>query len=162
MSPVIDPDKSGPRYWRSLDDLAQTPEFREFMHREFPAGASEMLDSGERRTFLKIMAASFALAGLGLTGCRRWPEQQIAPFSRRPEGRAPGIPVYYATTREIDGCATGLLATSFDGRPIKVDGNPLHPTNGNAAAIADLSPAQQRLRRHGSTTTKANESIGCC
>ncbi len=73
MSSVSDGSQGGQAYWRSLDHLADTPEFRTFLHREFPAGASELLDSGDRRHFLKIMGASMALAGLGLTGCRRWP-----------------------------------------------------------------------------------------
>ncbi|MEE8153954.1 MAG: TAT-variant-translocated molybdopterin oxidoreductase, partial [Phycisphaerales bacterium] len=76
--------RTGKTYWRSLEDFADTPEFREFMYREFPAGASEMLDSSQRREFLKIMGASLALAGMGLSGCRRWPEEKIAPYASRP------------------------------------------------------------------------------
>ena len=63
------PDKTsltGRRYWRSLDELSDTPEFKEWLHREFPQGASEFNDPVSRRHFVKIMSASFALAGLGL------------------------------------------------------------------------------------------------
>ena len=68
---------SGPQYWRSLDELAATPGFQEQLAREFPEGASQ-IDGVDRRQFVKIMAASFALGGVGLAGCRR-PE---APTSR--------------------------------------------------------------------------------
>ena len=52
---------TGPKYWRSLDELAATPGFRAQLEREFPQGAAE-LDGVDRRHFLKIMSASFALA----------------------------------------------------------------------------------------------------
>lgn len=147
--------RSGQQYWRSLDELADTPEFREMMHREFPAGASELLDSGDRRHFLKIMGASMALAGVGMSGCRRWPEEQIRPYAHRPENRTPGIPVQYATCMEIGGVAHGLLATSYDGRPIKIEGNPEHPINQGAtdaqmqASVLDLyDPDRSRRVLH--------------
>ena len=124
--------RTGKTYWRSLEDFADTPEFREFMFREFPAGASEMLDSSQRREFLKIMGASLALAGMGISGCRRWPEEKIAPYASRPAGRLPGIPNSYATSMELGGVASGLLVTSYDGRPIKIEGNPEHPMNRGA------------------------------
>src|SRR5436190_23830996 len=78
----------GKEYWRSLDELADTPEFREFVAHEFPAGATEMLNSADRREFLKIMGASLAFAGMGAagSGCRRWPEEKIAPYAHRPPG----------------------------------------------------------------------------
>src|ERR1700753_930776 len=76
---------SGRRYWRSLDDLADTSEFKDWLHREFPAGASQMEDGQTRRNFLKIMSASFAFAGLGLAGagCRR-PEENLEPYGKQP------------------------------------------------------------------------------
>lgn len=123
------PAAKGKKYWRSLEDYADTPQFREMMHREFPAGASELLDSGDRRHFLKIMGASMAFAGVGLSGCRRWPEEQIRPYAHRPENRMPGVPVQYATAMELGGVTHGLLVTSYDGRPIKIEGNPEHPIN---------------------------------
>ena len=64
------------RYWRSLDHKADTPEFREFVEKEFPSGVDLIDDPISRRNFVKIMSASFALAGLGVTGCRR-PEHKI-------------------------------------------------------------------------------------
>ena len=84
MSSLNGSPRRGKAYWRSLEELADTPEFREALFREFPAGATEMLDSGERRHFLKIMGASMALAGISLSGCRRWPKEKIVfPRTRR-------------------------------------------------------------------------------
>jgi molybdopterin-containing oxidoreductase family iron-sulfur binding subunit len=78
-----------------------------------------------RRDFLRLMGASVALAGM--TACRRWPSETIVPMAHRPEGYVPGSTLQYATSFELGGAATGLLVTSYDGRPIKVEGNPLHP-----------------------------------
>ena len=123
---------TGSAYWHSLDELADTPEFRQFVAREFPNRASEWLD-GNRRHFLKIMAASFALAGLA--GCRRWPEEQLAPYAHRPANRDPGTPIHYNTGMELGGYGQGMRITSVDGRPIKVDGNPDHPFNKGGSDI---------------------------
>jgi MoCo/4Fe-4S cofactor protein with predicted Tat translocation signal len=71
ITPPCPEHESGPKYWRSLDQLADTPEFRRWVEREFPSGASELTDPVTRRHFMKIMSASFLLAGLGLSGCRR-------------------------------------------------------------------------------------------
>ncbi len=122
--------QTGKKYWRSLEELAETPRFREFVEREFPQHASEWF-GGSRRTFLKIMGASMALAGLA--GCRRWPADKLMPYAHRPVNRSDGVPVHYATAMELGGMGVGLVATSFDGRPIKVDGNPLHPLSAGSA-----------------------------
>src|ERR1700742_3383251 len=106
---------NGKQYWRSLNELEDTPSFREFVEREFPQHASEWF-GGSRRTFLKIMGASMALAGLA--GCRRWPVENLAPYAHRPAGRMDGVPVHYATAYEIGGIGFGVLAVSMDGRPI--------------------------------------------
>ncbi|MEP0814683.1 MAG: TAT-variant-translocated molybdopterin oxidoreductase [bacterium] len=118
-------EKTGREYWRSLEELALTPAFRQFYEREFPENATEM-GAGGRRDFLRLMGASLALAGIGLTSCRL-PEEHIVPYAHPPEGRAPGIPLQFATAMEIAGWACGLLVTSYDGRPIKVEGNPGYP-----------------------------------
>ncbi len=125
---------TGQKYWRSLNELADKPSFREFVEREFPARASEWLEEiggASRRTFLKIMGASMALAGL--TSCRRWPAENLAPYAHRPVGRMDGVPVHYATAYEMGGMGVGVLAVSVDGRPIKVDGNPTHPLSKGAS-----------------------------
>ncbi len=119
--------RTGTAYWRSLEELAGTPEFREFLHREFPAGAAEWDDPAGRRQFLKIMGASLALAGLA--GCTRQPEEAIVPYVRQPEEVVPGKPLYYATALTLGGHATGVLVESHLGRPTKIEGNPEHPAS---------------------------------
>ena len=127
-------------YWRSLDELEQTTEFREAVRREFPNDDWDRLPPATRRQFLKVMGASFALAGL--TACR-WPKEEIVPFAHRPEGRTPGVPQRFATSMEIGGAALGLLVTSFDGRPIKAEGNSLHPDSlGALSAVAQAEILQ--------------------
>ncbi|MSQ90813.1 MAG: 4Fe-4S dicluster domain-containing protein [Phycisphaerales bacterium] len=128
------------RYWRSVEDLTSSSEFRDWMHREFPDGASEHLTENERRNFLKVMGASFALAGLGLAGCRRWPETKVVPAASQPVNRIPGEPVYYSTVWEFSGFAQPLLAKSYDGRPIKVETNPSHPWGG--AGVSAVTQTQ--------------------
>jgi molybdopterin-containing oxidoreductase family iron-sulfur binding subunit len=135
---------TGRTYWRSLDDLANTPEFRDFLHREFPANASELL-SGSRRDFLKIMGASVALAGAAtMPGCRR-PDHKIIAYNRKPEEIIHGKPLFYATSRRRPGGGIDLLlAETFEGRPTKLEGNPLDYASGGAltmhaqASILDL------------------------
>jgi len=122
---------TGRGYWRSLEELAQTDEFRAQVDKEFPNGLEPTHSSVSRRRFLQIMAASAAMAGL--TGCR-WPEETIVPFARRPEGFTPGVARHFATAFEQGGIGQALLATSYDGRPIKVDGNPDHPWSLGAAS----------------------------
>jgi molybdopterin-containing oxidoreductase family iron-sulfur binding subunit len=111
--------ETGPKYWRSLDEVAETPEFQEWLQREFPAGASEFEDGVSRRNFVKIMASSFALAGVGLTGCRR-PYENIVPFTRMPEGYVHGNANYYATAMPTRTSAIPLVVKSHEGRPIKI------------------------------------------
>ncbi|HEV2690231.1 MAG TPA: TAT-variant-translocated molybdopterin oxidoreductase, partial [Bryobacteraceae bacterium] len=118
---------SGMQYWRSLEQLADGPEVRELIDKEFPGYDPENIQSASRRSFLKIMGASLALAGVTLTGCRRWPKERLAPYSSNPRDRMPGVPEQFATVWELGGVAVGLLVTSVDGRPIKIEGNPSHP-----------------------------------
>jgi MoCo/4Fe-4S cofactor protein with predicted Tat translocation signal len=117
----------GPEYWRSLEELAGSPEFQEMLHREFPKGASEWLDSVSRRGFLQLMGASLAMAGM--TGCTRLPLQEIVPYVKQPEQLIPGRPQYYATAFTLSGYAYPLLVESHLGRPTKIEGNNLHPAS---------------------------------
>ncbi len=112
------PESPSKRFWRSVDDKNSTEEFRRWQHHEFQEGASEATDD-ERRSFIKLMGASAALAGAALAGCRRLPEQHILPYATRPENRVPGTPVRYATAYELGGVGYGVLATSVDGRPAR-------------------------------------------
>ena len=116
--------KNSPELWRSLEELAGSAEVRELMHREFPKGASEWIDSVSRRGFLKLMGSSLALAGM--TACTRQPLEPIVPYVRQPEGLVPGKPMSYATAFTLSGFATPLLVTSREFRPIKIEGNPEH------------------------------------
>jgi len=131
---------TGKRYWRSLGELSDTPEFREWLEREFPAGAAEIAgDEVSRRSFLKLMGASMALAGFGLTSCRK-PEMHLVPFTKSAEWVIPGKFLYYATAMPRRYGALPLVATTVDGRPIKIEGNPLHPdSNGATDAFAQAS-----------------------
>ncbi|MEZ4648562.1 MAG: TAT-variant-translocated molybdopterin oxidoreductase [Candidatus Eisenbacteria bacterium] len=135
---------TGRDYWRSLEEYSQTPEFAAAVKREFPNATPDMISENSRRDFLKVMGASLAFAGI--TGCKpaegwpRWPEEKILPFTNRPEGRMPGNPVYYATAMELAGVGRGLLIKSFDGRPVKVEGNPLHPeSQGTSDVLSQAS-----------------------
>jgi molybdopterin-containing oxidoreductase family iron-sulfur binding subunit len=129
---------AAPKMWRSLDELANTPEFREAVEREFPAGASEWNDDASRRTFLKVMGASIALAGVG--GCVRPTTEKIVPYVRQPEELVPGKPLYFATSATFRGFARGIIAESHEGRPTKIEGNPDHP--------ASLGSADVRMQAH--------------
>ncbi|PMP72735.1 MAG: molybdopterin oxidoreductase, partial [Chloroflexus aggregans] len=120
----------GKQFWRSLDQLVDTPAFRELIAREFPQGASELADPVSRRTFLKLMGASLALAGLsGCTVAFKQPQEKVAPFARAPRDQIPGIPNYYATAVMLDGFALGVTVKSNEGRPTKIEGNPAHPAS---------------------------------
>jgi molybdopterin-containing oxidoreductase family iron-sulfur binding subunit len=135
------PEREGrPALWRSLDELAAKPEFNDLLEREFPQGAAEW-QGGEisRRNFLQLMGASMALAGVGLTGCRR-PEAYLVPFTSGVEWTIPGKFLFYATTQPRRNGAMPLIATTSDGRPTKLEGNPLHPiSNGATDAFAQAS-----------------------
>ncbi len=129
---------SGKEYWRSLDELAENPNFMEFLHREFPRQASEWREGVGRRGFLKLMAASLALTGLN--ACTRRPKETIVPYVRAPEGLVPGKPLFFATAMSLGGSAIGLLVESHEGRPTKVEGNPDHPASlGATDAFAQAS-----------------------
>ena len=100
-------EKTGPEYWRSLEELAGSDDFQDALHREFPKGASEWVDSVSRRGFLKVMGASLGLAGM--TGCVRLPLEPIVPYVRQPENVIPGRPMFYATACTLGGYASPLL-----------------------------------------------------
>ncbi len=117
----------GKRFWRSVDELADTPEFQAAVEREFPAAAQEWVDPVSRRGFLKLMGASMALAGM--TGCTKQPEETIYPYVKQPEDLVLGKPMYFATAHPFSTGGVPLLVKSDEFRPIKIDGNPEHPYN---------------------------------
>jgi molybdopterin-containing oxidoreductase family iron-sulfur binding subunit len=117
----------GKRYWRSVDELANTPEFQAAVEREFPGSAQEWVDPVSRRGFMKLMGASMALAGLA--GCTKQPDEPIYPYVKAPEDLVLGKPNYFATAHPLVTGAVPVLVKSDEFRPIKVDGNPDHAYN---------------------------------
>jgi molybdopterin-containing oxidoreductase family iron-sulfur binding subunit len=155
---------TGKKYWRSVGEYSNTPEFREWLEREFPAGASELGENEwSRRDFMKLMGASMALAGLGLTSCRR-PEMHMVPFTKSAEWTIPGKFLYYATAMPCRTGAIPLIATTVDGRPIKLEGNPVHPASAGGtdvfaqASVLDLyDPTRsRRFVNHGKESNRAD------
>jgi len=121
------------RYWRGLDELAQSEEFKNSLHREFPEHPSEWLEGMDRRHFLKITSATLALAGL--TACTRQPAERIVPYVKQPEELVPGKPLFFATAMPLGGFAAGLLVESHEGHPTKIEGNPDHPMSLGATNV---------------------------
>jgi molybdopterin-containing oxidoreductase family iron-sulfur binding subunit len=117
--------QNGKQYWRSVEEYVDAPEFAEFVKREYPSHAEEWDNSLSRRNFIKVMGASLALAGL--SGCVIQPPEKIVPYVRQNELMYPGKPMFFATAMTLGGIANGLLGESYDGRPIKIEGNPEHP-----------------------------------
>ncbi|NOZ71387.1 MAG: TAT-variant-translocated molybdopterin oxidoreductase [Chloroflexi bacterium] len=125
--------RQGKEYWRSLGELADTQEFQEFLQQEFPAGASEWHDGVSRRTFIKLMGASMALAGM--TACTGPSDEKIVPYARAPEDVIPGVPLFYATAMPQNGYGLGVLIETHEGRPTKIEGNPDHPASLGATDV---------------------------
>src|SRR4026207_522572 len=123
----------GRAYWRSLEELSATPEFRQYVHQEFPAQASEFNDPAGRRQFLKLMGASLALAGV--SACTRQPPGTIVPDVRQPEDIVPRKPLFFAPAMPQGGLAAPLLAENHMGRPTKLEGNPEHPASLGASDV---------------------------
>ncbi|HEY3809182.1 MAG TPA: TAT-variant-translocated molybdopterin oxidoreductase, partial [Steroidobacteraceae bacterium] len=129
----------GPAYWRSLEELADTPDFLDEMQNEFPRFAAAAAGAPDRRRFLQLMAASLALGGLAACGPEETP-RQLLPYVEQPPGIVPGRARYYASAVTLDGYATGVMLQHQMGRPVKVEGNPDHPASlGAAGAIEQAS-----------------------
>ncbi len=120
------------RFWRSISQLSEDPEYREFLKDEFLPAASDTPGGASRRQFLQLMGASMALAGL--TACRK-PVEMILPYSRKPEEIIPGLTLSYATAMPFEGVVHGLLVESHEGRPVKVEGNPEHPVSRGSSGV---------------------------
>src|SRR5919108_1352645 len=124
-------------YWRTLPQIEGPSESRDFFHREFQQGASELPEGVTRREMMMLLGASLSLAGLA--GCRR-PVEEIVPYVAAPEESVPGIPRYYATTMAFRRSAYGLIVESHEGRPTKIEGNPSHPsTLGASSSLVQAS-----------------------
>lgn len=151
-------------YWRSVDQLENSPEFQQMVAREFPEGITEAPDEVSRRGFLGVIAASVALAGM--TSCRK-PETKIVAFNKRPEGFKPGLSQFYATSLQRDGYGIGVLVKSSDGRPTKIEGNPEHPSSLGASDLrlqAELlqlyDPGRSRKARGPNSHKHAHDDHG--
>jgi molybdopterin-containing oxidoreductase family iron-sulfur binding subunit len=125
--------QTGKKFWRSVDELQNTPEFQAAVEREFPAAAQEWVDPVSRRGFLKIMGASMALAGLA--GCTKQPDETIYPYIKAPEDLVLGKPMYFATANPLPTGAVPLLVKSDEFRPVKLDGNPDHAYNHGSSDV---------------------------
>ena len=153
---------NGRRYWRSQDELADTPEFKDWLHREFPSGASELEDGQSRRNFLKLMSASFALAGIATLGGGCRPEEHLEPYGKQPENYVFGMAQFFATAMPTRTGAVPLVVKSYEGRPVKLEGNALFPgSNGGTdryaqASILDLYDPDRarRFTRDGKTAAR--------
>src|SRR6187200_1419218 len=153
-------DSGGRLYWRSLGELADTPAFREYLHREFPEQASEWNDPKGRRQFLKLMSASLALAGVG--ACTKQPPEAIVPYVRQPEDLVPGRPLFFATAVPFSGVAQPVLVESHMGRPTKIEGNPEHPASlGGTSILAQASILQLYDPDRSQTVTQFGEIRSC-
>src|SRR5687768_1385520 len=154
--------QNGKDYWRSVDEFVNAPEFEEFVKREYPVHSEDWDNAVSRRTFVKLMGGTLALAGL--SGCVIQPPEKIVPYVRPEQDMLPGKPLFFATAMTLRGVATGLLAKSFDGRPVKLEGNPEHPGSlGSTDIYAQASlldmydpDRSQEVRFRGTPTTWQN------
>ena len=147
-------NKGAPAFWKSLDAVADTPAFRSFIAREYPA-AAHLAQGPDRRHFFRLMAASFALTGLA--ACDGGDDNRTveAPYVRQPERIEAGRPLAYASAALVDGFANGVLVTTVNGRPIKIEGNPQHPWSrggtdifGQASVLGLYDPARSQAVRY--------------
>lgn len=146
--------RSGRDWWRALDELMSDDTLRMSLAREFPAGAAEWSDGISRRSFVKLLGASMALAGLG--ACVREPSDRIMQYVHDPADMVPGNAVHYATSMVIDGYATGLVVESNSGRPTKVEGNPDHPASLGAAGSYEQASILQLYDPHRARTARTS------
>src|SRR6476646_2694421 len=103
-------DASGKEYWRSLEELADSPEFDEYVRREYPSQTEVLIDPVSRRSFMKLMGASLGLAGLA--ACTVQPKEEVVPYVKQPEEIVPGKALYFATAMPRSGGGVGLLVRS--------------------------------------------------
>lgn len=127
---------------------------------EFAPGASEWPAGVSRREFLRLSGATLALAGLG--ACTKQPLEKIVPYVEQPEIVIPGQPLRFATATQYNGFGQGLLVTSFEGRPTKIEGNPTHPASLGATTVwaqADVLDLYDPDRAQTVTTNGAIKTV---
>ncbi|MDZ7772014.1 MAG: TAT-variant-translocated molybdopterin oxidoreductase [Balneolaceae bacterium] len=155
-----------PNYWKSLNELAQNEEYKEFAEREFPENATELSDRISRRSFLRVMGASVAMAGFA--ACRR-PAQKILPYSRQPEEVVPGVPLFYASAMPFQDALTGLVVENHEGRPTKIEGNEMQAASRGATSIFNQAailgmydPDRSRYIRRNGERASLNDFQSFC
>ncbi|MDZ7690113.1 MAG: TAT-variant-translocated molybdopterin oxidoreductase [Balneolaceae bacterium] len=153
-------------YWKSLNELAKNEEYEKFVEREFPEDATELNDKVSRRSFLRVMGASIALAGFA--SCRR-PVQKILPYSNQPEEVIPGEPLYYASAMPFQDALTGIVIENHEGRPTKIEGNEMHPASMGSSSIFNqgsilnmYDPDRSRFVRQDGERSSYNDFITFC
>ncbi len=125
------------RSWRTLEERERGPAAAKD---EFPEGAAEAPDGLSRRSFLQVLGTSAALAGLG--ACKP-PRENVVSYVAQPRSVSPSIPSAYATAVARDGYAVGVVVTSWEGRPTKLEGNRAHPASrGGTDAILQATPLE--------------------
>src|SRR5438874_2319563 len=168
MKPETDatPPADPPDLWAGLDEYMDSPAFREAMADEFPEDAAEWTDPVSRRRFLTIMGASLALAGAAGCSPRPAPMRKIVPYTRQPEQLTPGVPLLFASAFPLGGFATGVVVISREGRPVKVEGNPDHPSSlGGCDVFAQGSlldlydPDRSKVVTHRGSPTTYDEAV---
>ncbi len=155
-----------PNYWKSLGELARNDEYEKFVEREFPENATELNDKVSRRSFLRVMGASIALAGFA--ACRR-PVQKIVPYTKMPEDVVPGEPMFYASAMPFQDALTGIVVENHEGRPGKIEGNELHPASmgntsifGQAEILNVFDPDRSRYVRQDGERSSASAFAKFC
>jgi MoCo/4Fe-4S cofactor protein with predicted Tat translocation signal len=126
------------KQWRSIEDLNNSKEVEKFKYREFQEGASELGEGVSRRDFLKFLGSTAALAGL--SGCNiRKPYYKIKPYAKKLEHVVPGTPTFYATSYQLNSAVYGVLVETHEGRPTKIEGNPLYPESNGSSLLYQQS-----------------------
>lgn len=158
-------------YFRGIDELLESERFESMIKDEFPEDAPEWLDPVSRRQFVSVMGASLALAGV--VGCnpsfKPASGRKALPYVKKPDSVIPGVPLFYASTFSLSGVATGVIVKAQEGRPLKVEGNPKHPTSGGSTniytqgALLDLYDPDRskicRFKGQESSWDKARQAI---
>jgi molybdopterin-containing oxidoreductase family iron-sulfur binding subunit len=123
----------GPAFWRTLEEAAESDDLKEYVEQEFPGLSGQIPQGVDRRSLLKVMGASLAMAGAA--ACTKQPQETIVPYVRQPENLIPGLPMFYATAMTTAGYARGVLVESHMNRPTKIEGNPDHPASLGSTSI---------------------------
>jgi molybdopterin-containing oxidoreductase family iron-sulfur binding subunit len=168
MNPETDATPTGDdqKLWTGLDEYMDSPAFRQAMADEFPENAAEWTDPVTRRRFMTLMGASLALAGAAGCSPRPAPMRKIVPYTRQPDQLTPGVPLFFASAFPLGGFVQGVLVRSHEGRPVKVEGNPDHPSSLGGcdvfaqASLLDLyDPDRSKVPTHRGTTVAVDDAI---